>query len=254
MDEISGVVRDLDIPLPSLLKLCEYFKDLNKVCDNPDFWTYKLNKDYPDYYELNLSFLSPLSPREIYVFMYQLYYIKTLINTNEPLKDIFLIRKLDLSGKNLKNIPAFNLPNLETLYLNKNQITEVPLFNLPKLQRLDLAYNKIKEVPNFNFRFLHTLYLHNNELKEVPNFDLPNLEFLYLDHNKLVEVPLFNFPNLKEIYLNNNELREVPDFDFPKLQIFHLEDNPLNNLTRTKILKKYGKIVKVSPNPFLYTR
>src|SRR3972149_3126851 len=56
------------------------------------------------------------------------------------------------------------LKDLQTLYLNNNQLTTVPNFNLPNLRGL---------------------YLNNNQLTTVPNFNLPNLQELYLDHNQL---------------------------------------------------------------------
>ena len=234
-DELSVVVMNLD--LPDLLSLCESSKELkNKVCNNPNVWYNKLDKDYPEYKELDLSFLShpsflSPSPKEMYVFMYQLDYIKKLLNTKETLKDIFLRKGLDLSNKKLKKIPAFNLPNLKILYLSDNHLTEVPNFdNLPNLQTLSLTNNKLTEVPNFNLPNLQTLYLFNNELTEVPNFNLPSLQTLYLEDNKLTEVPNFNLPSLQELYLFNNQLTKVPNFNLPSLQTLFLSNNRLTQV------------------------
>ena len=202
-DELSVVVMNLD--LPTLLNLCESSKELKaKVCNNPNVWNYKLEKDYPEYKELDLSFLSPYSPREMYVFMYQLDYIKKFLNTNESLKDVFLKKELNLNNKNLKKVPAFHLPNLQYLYLGNNQLTEVPEFNLPKLQVLSLKDNQLIKVPIFNLPNLVALYLQNNQLTEVPEFNLPKLHnFLLFDNNNLTER---SKTELKERYGNKVKL------------------------------------------------
>ena len=99
----------IDLELPELLRWCASSKRIYKyVCGNNDMWRAKLLKDYPDYemFKLNQSL------REIYVFMYQLSYIKELLNTEETLFDIFQRKEINLSQKGLKKVPAFDLPNL----------------------------------------------------------------------------------------------------------------------------------------------
>jgi Leucine-rich repeat (LRR) protein len=190
-DVLFAIAMDLD--LPSLLRWCESNSKINRdVCQNNDVWRSKLLKDFPDYlkFELNLSL------KETYVFLYQLSYIKKLLNTNESLYEIFLKKKIDLSAKGLKKIPAFDLPNLEILYLDNNNLTQVPAFHLPNLQRL---------------------YLSQNNLTEVPAFDLPNLQYLSLSNNNLTQVPTFDLPNLLDLNLFNNNLTEVPAFYLPNL-------------------------------------
>ena len=219
----------LDSELPALLNWCVSSKKFKeKVCNNDDVWRAKLLKDYPEYKELDLSFLSPSSlfplSREKYVFMYQLDYIKKLLNTKKSLKDIFLKKELELSNKNLARIPSLNLPNLEELYVEYNQLTEVPNFNLPSLHFLNLNNNKLREIPKFNFPSLQNLSLDNNQLTKVPNFNLPSLEVLYLDNNQLTEVPIFNLPSLLELHLENNRLTET---------------------SKEEIKKRYGNKVKV---------
>ena len=243
-DELSVISMNLDLPV--LLNLCESSKDLKeKVCNNPNVWNYKLDKDYPEYKELDLSFLSPYSPRELYVFMYQLNYIKKLLNTKETLKDIFLKKQLDLGNKKLKKIPAFNLPNLERLYLYGNQLTEVPNFNLPNLQELYLYDNQLTEVPPFNLPNLKELYLYDNQLTEVPNFNLRNLQLLSLHHNQLKKVPQFNLPNLLLLSLRDNKLTEIQNFNLPNLQELYLKNNQLTERSKTEIKKKYGNKVYI---------
>ena len=160
-DVLFTIAMDLD--LPSLLRWCSSSLRINKdVCLNDNVWRSKLLTDYPDYEKFKLN----RSLRETYVFLYQLSYIKKLLKTDESLYDIFLRKELNLSGKGLEKVPAFDLPNLERLDLYNNRLTEVQAFHLPNLQILDL---------------------HNNQLTQVPTFDFPKLLKLYLFKNKLAE-------------------------------------------------------------------
>ena len=211
----------LNLELPELLKWCSSSSRINRnVCQNSDVWRSKLLKDYPNEYPDYQKFGLNRSLREIYVFFYQLSYIKKLLKTNESLYDIFLKKKIDLSGKGLKKVPAFDLPNLQELHLDHNQLTEVPAWNLPNLQEL---------------------YLQNNQLIEVPAWNLPNLQRLYLSNNQLTEVPVWNLPNLQELWLSNNQFTEVPAFHLPNLQYLALYNNQLTEEEKVRIKKKYPK-------------
>ena len=200
----------MNLELSSLLRWCESNSRIHRdVCQNDHLWRAKLLKDFPNEYpDIQKFGLINRSLRETYVFLHQLSYIKKLLETNESLYDIFLRRKINLSIKDLKKVPAFDLPNLQELYLSYNQLTDVPSFELPKLKVLDLSGNKLTEVPAFHLPKLQELYLYKNELTEVPSFDLPNLKVLHLSDNQLTEVPAFHFPNLQVLYLSNNQLTE----------------------------------------------
>jgi internalin A len=60
-------------------------------------------------------------------------------------------QELDLSGKNLTEIPEAiaKLTNLTQLYLYNNQITQIPeaIAKLTNLTQLDLSGNQITEIP-----------------------------------------------------------------------------------------------------------
>src|SRR5665647_1117112 len=144
-DVLFTIAMDLD--LPSLLRWCQSGSRIHKdVCNNPNVWRSKLLRDYPDYEKFDLK----KSLKETYVFMYQLSLIKKLLGTEESLYDIFLRKKIDLSNKGLKKVPAFNLPNLRYLDLSNNELTQVPAFDLPNLRVLYLYNNNLTEVPAFD--------------------------------------------------------------------------------------------------------
>jgi Leucine-rich repeat (LRR) protein len=230
----------LNLDLPSILKWCSSNSRINRyICQNDNFWRSKLLKDYPDYQKFDLN----RSLKETYVFLYQLFYIRRVLDTNDSITDIFLKEELDLSGKGLKKVPAFDLPNLQDLYLNDNNLTKVPAFDLPNLQILYLRNNELVEVPAFDLPNLQILYLRNNELLEVPAFDLPDLQYLDLSNNNLTEVPAFDLPNLRQLYLYNNNLTELPESNLPNLQILDLSNNKLSEGDKVTIKQKYPGVV-----------
>lgn len=237
-DVLFTIAMDLD--LPSLLRWCASTARVQRdICKNDNVWRAKLLKDFPDGYPNYQAFNLNKSLRETYVFLYQLSLIKKLLNTEESLYDIFQRKEMLLAGKNLRKVPAFDLPNLETLSLSTNPLTQVPTFNLPNLRQLYLFSNSLTQVPNFHLPNLQLLHLGNNKLQNVPTFHLPNLKEFYLSDNQLTELPVFSLPKLEKFYLGYNRLKDVPDFNFPKLQIFSLVSNPLTEMAKIKLKNKY---------------
>ncbi|MFM6517448.1 MAG: leucine-rich repeat domain-containing protein, partial [Microcystis panniformis] len=82
--------------------------------------------------------------------------------------------KLDLSGRNLTEIPPeiAQLTSLRVLELSSNQIREIPeaLAQLTSLQRLYLDNNQIREIPEALAHLvnLKRLVLQNNPITNVP--------------------------------------------------------------------------------------
>jgi gliding motility-associated-like protein len=155
-------------------------------------------------------------------------------NFNSPNLERIWLYGNQLSG----SIPNFNLPNLKDLWLSDNQLNgQIPNFNLPNLERLDLDDNRLSGViPNFTLKNLITLRLSDNALRgSIPNFDvvnLPKLLELYLTNDSLSgSIPKFNLPKLKKLDLSSNKLTGlIPNFDLPELQWLLLADNQLSGL------------------------
>ena len=114
----------------------------------------------------------------------------TLTDDESAVKEIHFLSSA--VGSNLVGeIPNLNLPNLEILNLNSNQLTgEIPNFNnLINLKHLVLYNNQLTgEIPNFNLPSLLDLWLNNNQLTgNIPNFsNLFNLRLLALHNKKLL--------------------------------------------------------------------
>jgi len=160
------------------------------------------------------------------------------------LEELFEITELDLTGENIKELPAeigqftnlnvlnlsdnklTKLPaeigqliNLTDLYLEMNNLRKIPeeIGNLINLDVLNLEGNLLKKLPVSigNLINLSILNLHLNELEELPEeiVQLTNLIELNLESNNLSELPeeIGYLSNLKELYLDNNPLTQLPE-------------------------------------------
>jgi Leucine-rich repeat (LRR) protein len=212
----------INLELPSLLRWCESNKRINRdVCNNDHVWRAKLLKDYPDYKRFNLK----RSLKETSVFMYQLEYIKKLLNTDKTLYEIFLRDTLNLSFKDLDSVPAFDLPNLGILLLKGNKLKHIPTFNLPNLRVLSVSDNNLEDIPALNFPNLVELSLYGNKLKQLPEMVLPNLRVLSLARNKFTHL-------------------DLPHMKFPKLTYLDFAGNQLSLKEKERLMNMYGAIIK----------
>lgn len=163
--------------------------------------------------------------------------------------------QLDLSQNCITQIPDLNLPLLEILNLDLNQINELTglaactnlrvlsinnnkiltVERLDKnllLERLLMYRNSIKSVPEDAFNnnlYLKHLDLGRNKLRVV-NFlsPLKLLTSLILYQNKISDIQPLQLPLLQELWLNGNSLNSL-DFlsHVPLLEVLRLEDNAI---------------------------
>jgi Leucine-rich repeat (LRR) protein len=155
-----------------------------------------------------------------------------------------------------------NLPKLNSLFLDNNEITELPSYtfnNLPKLRSLYLDNNKIQELHYdtfYNLPKLNVLNLKNNQIQElqVGIFNnLSKLRSLYLDNNKIQELHYDTFYNLQKLNilnLRNNRIQELPPGIFnnlPNLQELLLDNNYLSKL-QSGIFNNLPKLVNIQLN------
>jgi Leucine-rich repeat (LRR) protein len=157
---------------------------------------------------------------------------------------------MDLSYRNLTEIPN-NLPStLQKLYISENQITEIK--NLPdSLKDLYIDYNQIREIKNLP-NSLKELWISKNQIREIKN--LPNsLKELWISKNQIREIK--NLPNsLKELWISNNQIREINNLPstLQKLDIAGNQIREIKNLPRTlQCLSIYNNPIEYI-NPVLY--
>jgi Leucine-rich repeat (LRR) protein len=107
------------------------------------------------------------------------------------------LQTLWLNHNDLTSLPPEigNLTNLQSLVLNHNQLSSLPaeIGNLSSLKELDLAYNELRGLPSTigNLSSLNQLYLSNNQLRSLPPEmgKLASLTWLDLSQNQLGRLP-----------------------------------------------------------------
>ncbi|RVE72243.1 hypothetical protein OJAV_G00059750 [Oryzias javanicus] len=136
------------------------------------------------------------------------------------LKEMPLDRTLDLSGRQLRCLPAAAcvFQELVKLYLSDNHLSSLPLElqGLRKLQLLALDFNCFEEFPPAICRLpqLNILYLGNNRLHHLPGElkELKELNTLWLETNCFTDFPqvVCELTNLKTLHLGYNLIRSLP--------------------------------------------
>lgn len=221
----------LELSIPDLLSYCQTNKKFERlVCSKNQIWEYHLNKDFPVEKE-EFEYLN-MPPKELFKLLISLDKIKTSFNLEYSLFQIYNKTHLDLTRKNLQQIPKEigDLSNLQALYMTGNKIKEIPveIGNLPNLMVLLLSFNQIEKIPSElgNLSKLTTLELNDNKIKAIPKQlgNLINLKYLYLNNNWLKEIPkeLSNLTKLKILNLERNWIKNLPNEirNLPKLKLF----------------------------------
>lgn len=142
---------------------------------------------------------------------------------------------LDLGWNKLKVLPpcVFELPVLESLIVNNNEIEELsPLIaNFAKtLKTLHLGVNLLKTLPREigQLSALNSLIAPNNQISHLPETmsDLTALDDIYLRHNALTSFPmvLLRLQRLSIISMEDNNIVALPEpseFSRPSIAIHH---------------------------------
>jgi len=163
--------------------------------------------------------------------------------------NVFQLPKLEtliLNGNDLSSLPE-NIPfhnTIKEISLRGNKITKLPesIGNLQRLEQLDLSYNPLPQLPKLieKLQNLKKLGLSNCYFRKFPEeiLALKNLEALDLSGNEIDNIPDISkyLPSLKYINLNNNSLKEIPE---SILNYKNIEFLGLNSLkTQVKELPK----------------
>ncbi|KAJ8036237.1 Platelet glycoprotein V [Holothuria leucospilota] len=205
------------------------------------------------FYNNNIKNISELES----VYLENLHILETLVISRNNLK-LFPVKKfsklktltyLSLNCNNLQAIGEgpWNLPTLDTLQLNENQITSVregQLKGLSNLTKLDLSYNRITY---FSLKVLDSM---------------PKLQVLEIFHNQLVYISEYKalHTNLYHVNLENNLFESIQNLAFTGLKELksliiasnRIKDQPNTaydaNMTSVRDFSlKLNKIEKLSP-------
>ncbi|KAF8033656.1 hypothetical protein BT93_C0057 [Corymbia citriodora subsp. variegata] len=156
-----------------------------------------------------------------------------------PILNLALICKLDLSKNNLQIIPeslVARLLNVVVLDVHSNQLKVLPnsIGCLTKLKVLNVAGNYLQTLPRTieNCRSLEELNANFNQLMRLPDtigFELLNLKKLSISSNKLVFLPhsISHLTSLRILDARLNCLRSLPaDMEnLIKLEVLNVSQN-----------------------------
>lgn len=130
-------------------------------------------------------------------------------------KTIKQVKKINLSGKNLKKNPdnVYLYTNLEKLDLSYNRISSIPseILKLRKLRTIDLSFNQIKVLQGAVFKLpkLRILNLHGNQISKLPKqLANSNIETLILSRNSIETLDENLVGRLKKIDLKDNPIAD----------------------------------------------
>ena len=151
-------------------------------------------------------------------------------------KTVKQVRKLNLSGLGLREIPSyvFQYTNLTKLVLSRNAIKKIPqdISRLRKLKVLDLSYNDIEFLPAPIFKLpkLQVLAVGHNRIRKFPvQLKGCSVEVLIADHNLLKEIPNNSLDNLSRLIISNNPLEgEIITHKFDKLRYYDFRGTRLS--------------------------
>ncbi|CAG9331822.1 unnamed protein product [Blepharisma stoltei] len=265
--EKAYIVDPIPLPRPTLLTKLPPFKPETSKLEEPtlaSFLPYPLNSKSPSF-ELKYEGIKSISGLESFTNLQTLALSLNKISKIQNLPPSLV--QLDLSQNLIQNIPDLNLPLLESLNLDLNQISVlsglknctnlrclsinnnkiVKLEGLEKnllLERLLMYRNFIKSIPDHAFNtnlYLKYLDLGRNKLRDV-NFlnPLKLLTSMILYQNKISDIQPLQLPLLQELWLNGNSLKSL-DFlsHVPLLEVLRLEDNAIASISEfnCKMLK-----------------
>lgn len=144
------------------------------------------------------------------------------------------VKKLNLSCKNLKEIPEdlYNYVNLTKLVLSNNRIKVIPkeILKLKKLKVLDLANNEIDVLQSavFNLPKLRIFNVYGNNIKKFPKQVYKSgIQKLIVSKNPIEPTELAKLEDFCEVV---HVLHEMSNFQ----NLEQIEDTPQKQLINTK--------------------
>lgn len=155
------------------------------------------------------------------------------------------LESLYLESNNLTSLPSElgNLVKLKTLWLQSNHLTSLPdeLGNLINVNIIDISRNNLKSLPSTigNMSSLKLLQVNDNNLTSLPSTigNISSLEILQVNNNNLTSLPdsIGNLSNLTTFYTNNNAITRLPESigNLSSLKTLNLAYNKLSTLPDT---------------------
>lgn len=113
------------------------------------------------------------------------------------------LKKLNLSWNYLTNI-TLELPELEELNIEENDLTVLNVSKCPKLESLLAKSNELKDFNPSQNKELSTLILSDNKLEGLDLNNNDKLELLWISANNLQVLDVSSLPSLHNLSIINN--------------------------------------------------
>ena len=95
------------------------------------------------------------------------------------------LKQLNLAKNNLEQVTLKSLPSLEKVFLFANHIKKLQLIDMPQLQELKTNNNEIISFHYDNTPQLKKIYIFNNQLETINIHDLPALQYMDCRENPM---------------------------------------------------------------------
>lgn len=155
----------------------------------------------------------------------------------------------------LESMSLRNLQGLKYLDLSETMLVTSQLnFNFPELEFLFLAKNNLHATPNLSqLKKLILLDLSKNLILEF-NQNLPSLGFLNLAENKFTEMPdISKYSLLTDAYFDSNQIENINSIFEKKLVsknvAINLDDNRITDLSAFKVFAISSIFLQLTNNP-----
>lgn len=147
---------------------------------------------------------------------------------------IMSITNLNLNDRGVKDLKGIEqLPILEWLNTERNELTEIDTSKFPNLIALFCNDNKIKELDVSNMENLMYFDCSNNLLKNINVSKNKNLTYLWCTDLSLTELDISHNEHLSYLWCSGNEITELNTDNNGELYELYCFDNKLTKLDVT---------------------
>mmetsp|Transcript_2044 Transcript_2044/g.4432 ORF Transcript_2044/g.4432 Transcript_2044/m.4432 type:complete len:489 (+) Transcript_2044:112-1578(+) len=195
--------------------------------------------------DMSYNVIRDMGPVSFCPNLQELYIAQNKIKSIKGLKQLKLLRKVDLGANRIRVIDGdelSGLDNLEELWLGKNKIEKIEgLSKLTKLRRLDVQSNRLTKIENLEAQVdtLEELYLSHNGIDVEgatceTGLALPFTQLNTIDmcRNRLTDTsPFGHLTSLTDLWISGNDIKTYDDIDhlrgLTQLDVVYLEYNPV---------------------------
>lgn len=172
---------------------------------------------------------------------------------NNAFHAINLLKMLDLSSNNLRDL-SLELPEtIEHISLARNRLKHWPMKNHPRnLQTIELQDNELTNIFNniaanrnsIDFPFLKFINISTNHISGLPSkLSYPNLEVFDASYNAFQNIPTYigaQAPALKVLLLKGNPIKTIQFATKITAHILDLSELPLLNELDANVFNVIG--------------